>query len=164
MTSGNFKNCFWIEWETCFLSTLLRWVPEIVIGRYLVNTSFDSGTLTVSEEERNQGWYSIGDFTYSPCIRDVLPVPTPEFDEWLVFAEPTEIEVWEPFVNYADFSLDDINCESYQKQFWSQIEKVRPESYLAEGDRLIFATRNRRVHEIALSRKNLEGWPPEYPS
>ena len=42
-------------WEKC---------PDLVIGKYLVNTSYDSGHLTLSDEERETGWQMIGDTEY----------------------------------------------------------------------------------------------------
>jgi hypothetical protein len=35
-----------------FITDLWRQFPELVIGRYLVNTSFDSGFLTLSDSDR----------------------------------------------------------------------------------------------------------------
>src|SRR5690349_16825057 len=34
--------------------------PEIVVGHYLVNTSYDSGFLKLSDSERQFGWHMVG--------------------------------------------------------------------------------------------------------
>lgn len=156
MTSGCHQDYYWIQWERAFLRTLLRRVPSIVLGRYLINTSYDSGRLTLSDDERQQGWRSAGPLTYSPRISDVLAIPHDQFDEWLAFSRPTEIQSWKPLVNYCGLSLTDTNYESLQEELWEKIESVRPESYLAEGDRLIFITSHRELHELALAQRELD--------
>lgn len=157
MTSGRHRDYYWIQWEAALLDTLLRRVPDIVLGRYLVNTSYDSGSLTLSDDERQQGWRSVGALTYSPSISDLLSIPHDQFDEWLVFKQPTEVQAWKPFVNYCGLSLTDPDYESLQEELWSQIEAVCPESYLAEGDRLIFITRVQHLFDLALAQTKLEG-------
>ena len=155
MTYGCQSDYFWVEWEHGFLSRLLVCVPDVVLGRYLVNTSFDSGSLTLSDEERRHGWRSAGQLTYSPGITDVQWVPHDQFEEWLVFAAPTEIQSWEALVNYSGISLTNPICDSLHERLWSQIESVRPESYLADGDRLIFITRSQELHKLALAHEDL---------
>jgi len=149
MISGRHNDYFWVEWKDGFLSKLLDCVPEIVLDHYLINTSFDSGNLTLSDEEQQQGWRSDGKLTYSPRIMDVRSIPYYGFDEWLVFADPKEIQSWEAIVNHHGFSLADPIYESLHERFWSQIEGVRSESYLADGDRLIFVTRNQKLSQLA---------------
>ncbi len=156
MTSGRHIDYYWIQWESAFLDTLLRRVPDIVLTRYLINTSFDSGSLTLSDEERQQGWHSVGALTYSPRVSDALSIPHDQFDEWLVFSKPTEIQAWQPLVNHGGMSLTDPHCESLQDELWTQIERVQPESYLAEGDRLIFITRSQHLYEQALAQRELD--------
>jgi hypothetical protein len=156
MTSGRHNDYYRIQWESAFLDTLLRRVPAIVLGRYLINTSYDSGSLTLSDDERRQGWRSVGALTYSPRITDVLTVPHDQFDEWLVFPQPKEVRSWKPLVDYCGLSLTDQHYESLQEELWSQVEAIRPESYLAEGDRLIFITHSQHLHELALAQRELE--------
>ncbi len=116
MTSGRHRDYYWIQWEAEFLATLLRCVPDIVLGHYLVNTSFDSGSLTLSDEERHEGWRSVGTLAYSPRISDVLRIPRDQFDEWLVFSELTEIQTWKPFVNYCGVSMTDPQYKTIQDE------------------------------------------------
>ena len=157
MQSGHHQGYYWAQWDGAgvVFSTLLHRLPDIALGRYLINTSYDSGSLPLSDEEQQQGWYSLGDLTYSPPISDVLAIPHDQFDEWLVFPEPKEIHSWKPLVNYSGFSLIDPDYEPFQRELWSQIEVVRPESYLSDGDRLIFVTCNQHLHELALGQTDL---------
>ncbi len=156
MKSGNYKDYHWVEWERATIPELLVSVPDIVAGRYLVNTSFDSGKLFLSDEEKLQGWRSVGDLTYSPQIKDANSIPHDQFDEWLIFLQPTEIPSWEAVINYGGLSLGDQTFDWIHQKLWPQIETVRPESYLAEGDRLIFITRNMQMHKLALAQKDLD--------
>jgi len=149
MTCGCQSDYFWVEWERGFLVRLLARVPDVVLGQYVINTSFDSGSLTLSDEERRHGWRSAGQLAYSPKIVDVQSVPHDQFEEWLVFVKPTEIQSWEALVNYGGMSLTNPICDSLRERLWSQIASVRPESYLADGDRLIFITRSQKLHELA---------------
>lgn len=159
MTSGLHKNYFWIEWEQLYLRDLLTSFQSIVIDQFLINTSFDSGKLSLSESEREQGWRSVGELAYSPRIKDVLEIPFDCFDEWLVFTEFTEVSSWQPIVNYSNFSLLEEDYRSMQTELWSQLEQVKPETYLAEGDRLIFITRNQTLYESVLANGKLRQAP-----
>jgi hypothetical protein len=70
----------------------------------------------------------------------------------------TKIPKSEVFINYAVFSLSDPkelfprwNAEMIdarrkeQERFWQQLIELAPESYLAEGEQLIFVTRNQTL-------------------
>ena len=158
MTSGRHNDYYWIQWEGAFLIPLLLHVPDIVLGRYLINTSYDSGSITLSDEERQEGWRRVGAPTYSPRITDVRSIPHDQYDEWLVFPQPFELQTWQSTINHCGMSLTDPDYKGIQDELWSQIERVGPESYLAEGARLLFITRNQQLHELALRENELEDW------
>lgn len=42
MTSGRHNDYYWIEWHGAMLYTLLDRLPDIVLDRYLINTSFEA--------------------------------------------------------------------------------------------------------------------------
>jgi hypothetical protein len=151
MRTGFRNGYFWTQWENASLSDLLTSIPDIVVGRYLVNTSFDSGKLSLSESECHQGWRASGSLTYSPRIVAADQIPFDQFDEWLSFTEPTEVKLWRTIVNYSGFSLSDPDYASMQQELWSQLERVKPESYLADGDCLFFITRTKHLHDLSLA-------------
>ncbi len=144
MFRGKNKNYYWVEWQERdkFLRTLLSKFPQIVIGKYLVNTSFDSGSLMLSDEEIAQGWYKHKDLTISPAINDIKSIPYDQFDEWYVFDSPQNFDNYEVFVNYGGFSLQDNAFAEFQERFWWQLEYLNSESFLAEGDNLICVTKD----------------------
>lgn len=125
-----------------FLSGLLSEFPQIVLGKYLVNTSFDSGSLSLSSEETEQGWYKQNNLTFSPQIKNIESISGSGYDEWYVFDSPKTLDNCEVFVNYWGFSLHDFVPEEIQKAFWLQLEQFKPETYLAEGDNLICVTKD----------------------
>jgi hypothetical protein len=140
-STGKRGNYFWVEWRDDFLGDLLSAFPQIVLGKYLVNTSFDSGSLSLVQEEIEQGWRKHKELTLSPPIKEVSLIPKDQYDEWYVFSSPTTFENYEVFVNYGGFSLQDFLVE-IQERFWQQLERLAPESFLSEGEHLICVTRN----------------------
>ena len=142
------------------LHKVIHACPKILLGNFLAITAFDSGPLRLTDEEKSAGWWSDDKIAFSPQIDDIDSVPCDQFDEWLIFnGPPKELGDVEIFVNYGNFSIAaleqihdpweptwdksalDIDRE-LQEQFWSQLVRVAPESYLAEGDAFLFASQN----------------------
>lgn len=138
---GKCGEYFWIEWREAFLGDLLTAFPELVINKYLVNTSFDSGALTLSDEEIKQGWIKDNELALSPLITNDSDIPNCQYEEWYVFSSPATFEEFEVFVNYYGFSLKDFLTD-FQERFWKQIKLLSPETFLAEGEFLICVTKN----------------------
>jgi hypothetical protein len=91
------------------ISDLWGRFPDLVVGRYLVNTSYDSGFLTLSDSELQDGWHMVGRLAHSPQIRSTDQIPHDQYDEWLVFDHPVQVEEFETMVNYARFTP--IDCD-----------------------------------------------------
>jgi hypothetical protein len=70
---------------------LLMSYPQIVLGRYLAGTSFDSGSLVPNEDKVIAGWESRGGIAYSPGIESVEKLPHDLYDEWYLFEFPREL-------------------------------------------------------------------------
>jgi len=97
---------------------------------------------------------------YSPQITDLDGIPHEQYDEWLIFDNPPEkLRDVEVFINYGGFSLATLEQvhdpwdstwdksaldidRKQRERFWSQLVRISPESYLAEGDVFLFASRN----------------------
>jgi hypothetical protein len=130
------------------IQELIHAVPEIVTGRYIVNASFDSGPLSLSAEEKQAGWKNLESLALSPKITSVRQVPYHQYDERYIFENPpleSMLEDIEVFINFGGFSLIGEFVDEIQKRFWLQMMRLKPESYLAEGDNLIFVTKNRDI-------------------
>lgn len=96
----------------------------------------------------------------SPPVSEHLDVPQNQFDEWCLFPDASSrIREFERFVNYGGFTLADPRSVTasfdaswerdaldwlypVQERFWSQIETLRPISYIATGDNDVLVTRN----------------------
>lgn len=144
MFTGQRNGYGWVEWEwrSQFLSGLLSAFPQLVVKRYLVNTSFDSGPLSVSPEKISRGWRKHSKLALSPLIGDISEVPLCHYSEWYVFPSPVTFDDYKDFINYGGFSLELPDFSELQEGFWRQLERLAPESFLAEGDNLICVTKD----------------------
>lgn len=140
---------------------VLQCCPDVVLGKYVAITSFDSGPLRLREAESSAGWVSQGGIAYSPKIQHVNMVPQAYFSELYVFGAPTNLgalsdpnrNIFESemqqgqvhaFVNF-DFGFHDPEYADLSHMFWQQLDWMKAESYLAENDYLIFVTANPKV-------------------
>jgi hypothetical protein len=168
MHFGNHNRYFWLESEDARLFDLLRICPQVVEGKYVVVTACDSGPLKLVEEERALGWTTQGPLAYSPKIERADWVPQGEYDEWYIFPAATRMDIPEVFVNDSGFTFLDPGQQQKvldptwdremhaewreilsekQSRFWRQLEAIRPETYVAEGNRLILVTSNLGCYE-----------------
>ena len=147
--SGNY------QWLACHndrvdFSAVLSSCPDVIGGKFVAITSFDSGPLTPSPEEELAGWTFDGRIMYSPRINESIEMPYELYDEWLIFADETrtlpELEV---FVNWGVFSLaaGEVDYSEHQARLWEQLKRVGAESYMAEGDYFNFASSNGAVFD-----------------
>jgi hypothetical protein len=141
----------WPDREDLYITAICDAVPGIVVDRYLVNTSFDSGTITLSDDEVSNGWFMVGDFAHSPRIQSIDDIPHDQFDEWLVFERPTRVSNYESFVSYGGFNPIDFSWEEKLKQFWHQVTRFQPESVLGENHAPYVLTRNEGVAQKLLN-------------
>lgn len=175
LTQGKHDQFFWLqrsietEGVDLPLIRLTKDCSEVLLGKHLLVTSLDSGSLRLKDQQIDQGWRREGKVAASPRITNVSDAPFQWFDEWYIFAdalpEMPEVQV---FVNYGAFSLgeanstidtvyvgpdDNIETEmaaavaALQKRFWTQLESLNPESYVANGNCFIFVTRDAQLHE-----------------
>jgi hypothetical protein len=130
---------------------LLQICPEVALGKYIAITSIDSGTLVPTDEEKADGWESRGQIAYCPKVESVESLPRAGYDEWYIFGSPAALStshlaenVFEVpqgqghvsvLVNYC-FALDRPEMKDLATLFWQQIEWIRPESYVADGEYL----------------------------
>lgn len=144
---------------------LLQICPDIVLGKYVAITSFDSSPLVPTEDEKAAGWKSRSNIAYSPKIQDVANVPRGGYDEWYILGNPVDLgtshlgeNVFEVpqeqgqvsvFVNYG-FILYSPDHASLAELFWPQMERLRPESYVAIHDYLTFVSANETLFARAL--------------
>jgi len=176
--SGQTGDYRWLATARHFLHDLLEACPEVVLGKCVVVSSFDSGPLVPTEEELKKGWLVHGRLAVLPSVAVVGELPHDLYDEWYVFPSPTKPEVAEIFVNYGGFTLQPLSvAEEFERarnsvgamadlksiqqeadrqqglidSFWAQMEHLRPETYIGDGDNLIFATSDQQLFELVRS-------------
>jgi hypothetical protein len=114
----------------------------LVIGKHLVNTSYDSGFVTLSDAEREEGWRMVGQLAHSPQIRNIVQIPHDQYDEWLVFERPTQVESFETMVNNCGFSPVEFGWEEKLERFWEQVISLNPLHVLGENDGMYLVSRD----------------------
>ena len=135
----------------------LELCPDIVLGKYVVIRSIDSGEFVPTDEEASYGWQSRGGIGYSPKIINAKDVAHGGWDEWYIFDNPTDLgtshlgdNIFEVpqekgqvsvFVNYG--ALHPSDRAGLSDLFWPQIMRLRPESYVSDNDYLTSVSVNK---------------------
>ncbi|MCC6537963.1 MAG: hypothetical protein IT162_10460 [Bryobacterales bacterium] len=155
----------WLEVDACLLE-FVKLCPEVVLGKWLVVTSVDSGQFMPGEAECAQGWIAAHGLAYSPRVDSLTMLPEAlcghgccGCDEWYVFDAPPEPlgSLWHDNVfempikhgqvfaciNFIGFQYSSAPHEPIAELFWRQVEWMQPESHVGENNAgLLFATRN----------------------
>jgi hypothetical protein len=134
---GEYWGIAWADGFDPSLHDLLPLVPETVLGRRVLIASFDSGQLTPTQEELDEGWAMQGQQAVSPLIRSVTALPVAGFDEWYVYEGKVPSEEHKSFVNRFGFSPLDPGCAE-ANEFWEQVKRFRPLHVLGAGTPTIF--------------------------
>jgi len=132
---------YWVaEWEggtDAWMGELTQRCPQLVIGRYIVVASCDSGPYTPTSDKVGAGWRRFGALAYSPKVQSVIEFPTPGFDEWYVYDRNQEFVPHENFVNTWGFSVLSSERER-TKAFWDQVIRLEPLHVLGAGSPTLF--------------------------
>jgi hypothetical protein len=159
--TGSYGTYQWLATGLHDLDSFLLRCPNALVGKYVAVTSLDSGALRLTKEEERTGWRSQGGVAYSPQVRSVETLPHGGFDEWYIFDSPKELgQVWQGndfempstldyisvFVNFGDFAPHNADVEALVALFWKQLDRIQPESYLADGNQVLtFASRDQQL-------------------
>ena len=164
--TGSHGSYQWVTTDQHDLDTLLELCPQALLGKYIAVTSLDSGPLRLNETEISSGWQTRNDIAYSPRIESVEKLAHGEcggFDEWYVFKAPADLGrvsqgniVEAPlqpglvavFVNFGGFAFHAPGgMQPLVELFWTQLEWIQPESYIADGNLLNFVSRDESLFE-----------------
>jgi hypothetical protein len=145
------------------LDTLLELCPQAFLSKYIAVTALDSGAVFLTDEQNRAGWQSRNGIAYSPQVQSVKSLPHGEsgpdyggsgavcggFDEWYIFDRPFDLgQKWQGnvfeapmqpgqvavFVNFLGFAVHLPEMQPIAKLFWKQLDLIRPESFVADGD------------------------------
>lgn len=174
---GSHADYQWLTMVDRDITSLLSIRPEIVLGKYLAVTRIDSGPLRLTDQEKREGWWTAEagkvfqgnswgppehrddwKVAYSPQITSIHGLPNEThseccagYDEWFVFEQHIPIEEIESFVNWGGFRLYDPEFQWCTDRFWSQIVRLKPESYIADGTVFTIVTRNPALFDGIIS-------------
>jgi hypothetical protein len=82
----------WLSTNGHSIDELLRVSPTAVLGKYLAVTSYDSGPLPLTDEQKSCGWAYHGGIAYGPRIESLDKIPVHGlYDEWYVFNVPADL-------------------------------------------------------------------------
>lgn len=142
----------WLETPAHQIYDVLHVCPEVAANKNIVITSFGSSPLQPTDEERQRGWRVHGRSIHIPLGDNVSAIPFEIFDEWYIFSSAAPERDYKVFAKFDWFTLgpaqaqhsrsgNAFDLKRLQRWFWQEMERVRPESYLAFGPRLKFVTR-----------------------
>lgn len=167
--TGSHGEYRWLTTDKHDLDTLLRVCPQAVLGKRIAVTSLDSGPLRLNADEVSAGWLTRNDVAYSPRIESVETLAHGEcggFDEWYVFEDAADLgqvvrgNIFTShlgpgraavFVNYGGFGFHDASPKSVSELFWTQLEWIRPVSFIADGQLLNFVSRDEELFTVVLA-------------
>jgi hypothetical protein len=142
----------WLETAAHQIYDVLHVCPAVAANKNIVITSYN-GQLQPTEEERQRGWRVNGRSIYIPVGESVSAIPFEVFEEWYIFSAAAPERDYKNFIKFDWFTLGPaqstysqsgihFDLKRMQRWFWQEMERVRPESYLACSSRLKFVTRD----------------------
>jgi len=143
----------WLESVSHGIDDILRFCPDVAIGRSWAVTSFDQARLTSVAEENLQSCQVSLSALLIPPVEDLSQIPHGAFHEWYTFTGPVPQRKFHSFIRHDWFTLGPAAANRFQARtvwdfkrlqrlFWQEIEASSAESYIASGQRLVFVTRN----------------------
>jgi hypothetical protein len=164
------------DWHWVVVREMIRELPILAtqfhVGNRLCISAFDSGPISPSQEETSLGWSLIGELMVSPPLAANTEIPCDGHDEWYIFSRmPNAIDIKHRCVNYFGFTLADpkqlaasqdptwdrTKCDwlvPLQENFWRDIDRLNPVSYVSSGDYDIVVTKNHQFAESILTLAN----------
>ncbi|TCN55608.1 hypothetical protein D0809_16250 [Flavobacterium circumlabens] len=157
INSGKYSEYYWIEIvsDSYNMDSLILLFPEFIIDKYLSIVSFDSDSFVPTDDELQRGWVYEDEIAYFDKVTAFELSQNSLFDiydQWLLFDTKQRFKSMDIFVNYSGFSIDlnesrEMLTLKDTERFWNQIEKIKPQKFILNGDKLIFGTNNRMEFE-----------------
>jgi excinuclease UvrABC helicase subunit UvrB len=84
----------------------------------------------------------VGRLAHSPRIYRATQIPHDQFDEWLVFERPTQVDEFETMVNRCYFTPIGIELQEEQERFWEQVVRLKPSHVMAQNHGVYLVSRD----------------------
>jgi hypothetical protein len=171
----------WLTSKAACLADVVELCPQLVIDRFVLITSLDSGLVQLDEERLKAGWKPMckrrrnfdwsheeweDPLALSPRISDPKILPTDMYDEWYVFYTEPQIDTIEVFVNwgfsptFGHTGFQELSThKELEEHFWDQLAVINPRAYIAHNVELSFVTSDELLFEqvmIAVQTVELE--------
>ncbi len=175
MLMGKNGKWMWLSSKAACMGDVIEHCPHLVIDKFVLVTSLDSGLVILDEERLNNGWKYVGKVAYNPDLtndhaadgefalspRVSNPADIPRdichgnmYDEWYVFNSPPQLDSAEVFINWGGFGLTighigfhELTPHGFEERFWNQLAVINPHSYIADNGTLLFATADGALFE-----------------
>lgn len=163
------------QWLTSFQKpdVFLRLNPNIVLNKFVAVPTRDSGSVQLDEAYIKSGWFygegnevvyhsHFSDLNTLPIIREAeegwqelytfsRSVDLGTLHQGNLFENDPQKRKLSRIVNLYGFSLHHSQMKSISDIFWSQLDWIKPDSYLSDGlEHLTFVTREKKLFADAL--------------
>ena len=153
MTTRKQDKYYWIEFvsNNIGMDFLISNFPEIILDKTLAIVSFDCDSLLPTKEEFERGWIYENEIAYFDKVNTFELSQNSIFDiydQWLIFDEKQRFNTMDIYASYGAFSVNINSNEKDQlqlfatKKFWKEIEEIKPQKFILNGDKFIFGTDN----------------------
>ncbi len=179
MLLGKYGKWQWLNSKAACLADVVERCPQLVIDRFVLVTSYDSGLLQLDEEKLKAGWKHMckrrrsfdwahpeweEPLALSPRVSDPGILPIDMYDEWYVFYTEPQIDTIEVFVNwnfsptFGHTGLHELSTHvQLEVHFWNQLAVINPRAYVADNQTLSFATSDDVLFEqVMIAVQNVE--------
>lgn len=170
INSGKHNEYYWIEIlsNNDNMKYLISEFPEFILNKYLSIVSFDSDSFLPTKSELNRGWIYENEIAYFDQITESELSQDSLFDiydQWLIFENKQRFNSMDIYVNFSGFSVELNESRktfelSVTSRFWNDVERIKPQKFILNGDRFIIGTNNQMEFEkvksiYSLIRKNI---------
>lgn len=156
--SGKEGDFYWLEVSESIysLGNFISNHKGLLLNKNLVINCFDSGPLSLTQEEKRRGWL---DKEGHVCIdnldsNEIGKLPFDQYDQWLLYDEVYQFESMHSYVNYDPFSLA-LSEDVLLNKFWKELTQVNPHSFILNGTFFIYGAKD--LAEIGLLYKSILG-------
>ncbi|MEO9953136.1 hypothetical protein [Nonlabens sp.] len=137
------------------MKSLIYKFPEFILDKYLAIVSFDSDSFLPTKSELNRGWIYENEIAYFDQITESELSQDSLFDiydQWLIFDNRQRFNSMDIYVNFSGFSVDMNESRktfelSVTKRFWNEVDQIKPQKFILNGDKFIIGTNNQMEFE-----------------